>query len=52
MIRFLPLALLPFAAFGEGDENPSPEGTPHSEVAQPKRSGQATERRYPPLKNC
>jgi len=26
MIRFLPLAFLPFAAFGEGDEEPVPFG--------------------------
>jgi len=46
MITFLPLAFLPFAAFAEGDENPSPSGTPHSEDAQPKRSGRATERKF------
>jgi len=39
------LAFLPFAAFAEGDENLSPSGTPHSEDAQPKRSGRASERR-------
>ncbi|OQY75785.1 MAG: hypothetical protein B6D45_05205 [Ignavibacteriales bacterium UTCHB3] len=45
IITFLPLAFLPFAAFAEGDENLSPSGTPHSEDAQPKRSGRASERR-------